>query len=646
VAAALVAGFCTPLGTVSAADPAGAPVATAPSAKLPVEAFGALPFLSGPEISPDGRHLVAGSVIGGKKAVVLADLDAPGYSLQKIALPDNVEVIWTRWAGNGKVLLSLLVPGKLYGVEFKSSRMLVYDVQARTVSPLADKVGGLDGDNVIFVDPAGAFLLVSAQRSLFEWPSVLRYDLATLKAEQVVNPKDGVARWYADPHGVVRAGLGRDGDRWWLYYRENEQSGFRRVAKGKSDQTMFDVEKLVPVAGSDKGYVLANKATGRYGVYRYDFVTDTIGEPVFENKDVDIDSIVISPRTGDLEAIRYVEDRDRVMWLDAGMKALQARLDRALPELVNDIVSRDAADRRMVIWSSSASDAGGYYVFDRAKGEMKEFARPYAALDQAALASVQPVRYAARDGLQIPAYLTLPLGRKAAGLPLVILPHGGPFLRDKWEYSAWVQFLANRGYAVLQPNFRGSTGYGKPFVDAATGEFGRKMQDDLDDGVRWLVSRGLVDPKRVCIMGGSYGGYAALWAAVRNPDIYRCAISFAGISDVGAMLRYDRGLMTATRYYRDWRDRIRGDAHFDLDAVSPIRRAAEIKMPLLIAHGKDDTTVPPGQSIKLHEALEKSRVAHEYVLYPDEGHGFSKVEDSVDFLKRVDAFLAKYNPAG
>jgi dipeptidyl aminopeptidase/acylaminoacyl peptidase len=147
-------------------------------------------------------------------------------------------------------------------------------------------------------------------------------------------------------------------------------------------------------------------------------------------------------------------------------------------------------------------------------------------------------------------------------------------------------------------------------------------------------------------MGASYGGYAAMWAAARNPDTYRCAISFAGISDVGSMLRYDRGLMTATRYYRDWRDRIRGDAHFDLDAISPIRRAAEIHVPLLIAAGKDDSTVPPGQSIKLHEALEKAHFAHEYVLYPDEGHGFHKVQDSVDFLKRVDAFLAKYNPAG
>jgi dipeptidyl aminopeptidase/acylaminoacyl peptidase len=171
------------------------------------------------------------------------------------------------------------------------------------------------------------------------------------------------------------------------------------------------------------------------------------------------------------------------------------------------------------------------------------------------------------------------------------------------------------------------------------------MQDDLDDGVRWLAERGIADPKRVCIMGASYGGYAALWAAARNPDIYRCAISFAGISDVGAMLRHDKSMLVAQRYYRDWRDRIRGDSKFDLDNVSPIERALDIRIPVLLAHGKNDTNVPPSQSAKLHEALKRAGREHEYVLYPDEGHGFSKPEDAADFMKRVDSFLAKHNPA-
>ena len=261
------------------------------------------------------------------------------------------------------------------------------------------------------------------------------------------------------------------------------------------------------------------------------------------------------------------------------------------------------------------------------------------------LSQVESVKYDARDGLSIPAYLTLPKGRDPAALPLIVMPHGGPFIRDTWSYNPWAQFLADRGYAVLQPNFRGSTGYGRAFVEAGEGQWGRKMQDDIDDGVKWLVQLGKVDPRLVCIMGASYGGYAAMWGAARNPEIYRCAISFAGISDVKAMLKYDSRIGVPRRYYRDWRDRVRGDAGFDLDAISPIEAADRIRVPLLIAHGKDDTNVPVSQSVKFHEALTRAGVPHEYVIYEGEGHDFEKVENSADFLRRVEAFLTKHNPA-
>jgi dipeptidyl aminopeptidase/acylaminoacyl peptidase len=327
------------------------------------------------------------------------------------------------------------------------------------------------------------------------------------------------------------------------------------------------------------------------------------------------------------------------------MQSLQARLDKALPNRVNRIVSRDSTDNRFIVWSAAASDPGVYYLYDRSRRELTEIARPHGKLEGKRLAPVEAVRYKARDGLTIPAYLTKPEGRAGKALPLIVMPHGGPFIRDRWQYDGWVQFLANRGYAVLQPNFRGSTGFGKDFVDAASGQFGRKMQDHLDDGVRWLVAQGVVDPKRVCMMGASYGGYAAMWAAARNPDIYRCAISFAGISEVRSMLRFNGGGWVARRYYRDWRDRIRGENKSDLEAVSPLSRASRVKVPLLIAHGDDDKIVPIAQSRRMHEALRQAKVDHEFIVYPGEGHGFRKSQNSVDFLKRVETFLAKHNPS-
>ncbi|HEX8571858.1 MAG TPA: S9 family peptidase [Allosphingosinicella sp.] len=638
-AAALLAALAS--GSASPQSEAG------PPPPIPAEAFGALPFFTAPEISPDGSRLVAGSVSDGRKAVVLADLTRPDYALARIDLSDKFEMLWARWAGNRRVLMSLVIPTTLYGTEIRTSRLFLFEVDTGKVHPLDGKIGGVDGDDVIHADPAGDYILLSAQRSIFETPAVLHVDLNTRKARQLVKPYPGVWSWYADRDGTVRAGLGTENGRWWLFYRESGQAGFKKVGTGRrpENESLTDVEKLLPVAGSDKGYAIANKSTGRYGVYRYDFVTDALGEPVFEHPEVDVDGVGFSPRTGDPDSVSYADDRDRVAWLDPAMKSVQARLDRLLPGAVNRIVSRDASDRRMVVWSGGASDPGTYYIFDRAKGELRELARPYAALDGKPLAPVRPVRYRARDGLQVPAYLTLPLGRPARGLPLIVMPHGGPFIRDKWAYEPWAQFLANRGYAVLQPNFRGSTGYGKAFVEAASGQFGRKMQDDLDDGVRWLAGQGIVDSGKVCIMGASYGGYAAMWAAVRNPDIYRCAISYAGISDVGEMLRFDRSQWIAQRYYRDWRDRIRGDGGFDLAKVSPISRASEIRIPLLIAHGRKDGNVPFAQSKKLHEALLRAKVPHDFVIYPDEGHGFSRVENSVDFLKRVERFLGRHNPA-
>jgi dipeptidyl aminopeptidase/acylaminoacyl peptidase len=241
--------------------------------------------------------------------------------------------------------------------------------------------------------------------------------------------------------------------------------------------------------------------------------------------------------------------------------------------------------------------------------------------------------------------VTLPKGRPATNLPLILMPHGGPFERDHRSYDALVQFLANRGYAVLQPQFRGSTGQGKDFVAKGYGEWGRRMQDDLDDGVDWLVRSGQVDPNRVCIVGASYGGYAAMWGAIRNPDRYRCAASMAGVSDLPKMIRYDRRLFSATRYFKEWRSKVEGEKNVDLRTVSPINFADRLKIPIFIAHGEKDENVPPEQSRAMVAALTKARADVSSKFYPDDSHGWDKTEDLHDWLARLEAFLARHNPA-
>ncbi len=225
------------------------------------------------------------------------------------------------------------------------------------------------------------------------------------------------------------------------------------------------------------------------------------------------------------------------------------------------------------------------------------------------------------------------------------MPHGGPFgVRDTMEFDADVQFLANRGYAVLQPNFRGSSSYGEDFYKKGVGEVGRAMQDDLDDGVDWLANEGTIDPHRVCILGASYGGYAALWGVIRNPEKYRCAVSLAGVTDLKRQLRYDSKFFSR-KGARGWRSKIEGEERFDLDAVSPVGHIDQLTRPVFIAHGDADGTVPQSQYDRFVESAKKAGKPIEAKLYKGEGHGLADPKNRADYYDRVGAFLTKYNPA-
>jgi dipeptidyl aminopeptidase/acylaminoacyl peptidase len=266
----------------------------------------------------------------------------------------------------------------------------------------------------------------------------------------------------------------------------------------------------------------------------------------------------------------------------------------------------------------------------------------------AAIAPVRNLTYKAGDGLEIPAYLTLPVGREAKNLPLIVLPHGGPEARDEPGFDWWAQALASRGYAVLQPQFRGSAGFGRKFVEAGHGQWGRKMQSDLSEGVRHLAKEGIVDSKRVCIMGASYGGYAALAGATLEPDVYRCAVSVAGVSDLPVMLKDEvrsaGGVnRTGVRYWAKFMGtsfQKRGE----LDAVSPAAQAARAGGPILLIHGKDDTVVPFEQSEIMHRALKRAGKPVEFVTLAAEDHWLSRGATRLEMLKRAVSFVEKHNP--
>lgn len=625
---------------VSAQAPAEPVALTKPTAAD----FGALPFMNFPEMSPDGSRMAARGHVDGRTVMIVSTLSATQTTSVALPLFPDHQLDWYRWAGNGKLLVSISRLSDFQGEEVRVTRVVVMDIATRKTFMAGPKTQGVDGDDVIYVDPDGAYMLLSTQATVYDYPSVHRIELATGKSRQIVAQSEYVWRWFTDKSGVVRGGVGHQNGNWWVVYRSGGEGPFKRTIQRKAGGGGTEVDRFEPMAGQDGGYAVATSPAGRFALYRYDFRTDALGEMVYENPSVDIDDYDIAA-DGKLRAIYYTDEHGMIEWFDPALKAFQARLNKALPGSIVRIVSSNRDRTRYLVWAGASDDPGRYFMFDKTTNVMSLAFAPFDRLADKQLATMKPVRYKARDGLEIRGYLTLPPGRDPKKLPMVVMPHGGPFARDQLGYDPWAQFLASKGYAVLQPNFRGSTGFGKAFVERGVGAWGRGMQDDIDDGVAWLAGSGIADAKRVCIMGASFGGYAAMWAAARNPDIYRCAISFAGISDVGAMLRYDRKQFSAPRYFSDWRDRVAGDKSFQLDQISPVRAIDRMTVPILIAHGSKDSNVPMSQSRRLHDALIKAGKAHDYVIYEGEGHGFEKPENSIDFLERVGRFLDLHNPA-
>jgi dienelactone hydrolase len=584
-----------------------------------------------PQLSPDGMRVAARAMVDGLPRLALFDATASRPSARPLALPEEERLEWHRWTGASTLLVSLLRQG-----DAPTSRLVSIDLgSARQTQLGAPRPAGA-GDALLHVDSRGRFLLLASQRG-GATPGVYRIDLSTGAVALAVAPQPHVWEWFADAAGVVRAGRALAGPRSWMVYRRDEGARFSRSRRAAG---AADFEQVVPVRGSDQGYALASMPGGRTGVYRYDFRTGRLGRLAYAHHEADVDSFD-SGEDGRLLGVTLGDGVGAPLWLDPALAARQQTVDLLLPGRVNRVLSDAPAGGRLLVFSESAGDPGAFYLVAGARATLLSEINP--ALAGRPGAAMRAIRYAARDGLDITGFLTLPAGRDSHGLPLIVMPHGGPFARDDWGYDPWVQYLAARGYAVLQPNYRGSTGRGADFVARGDGQWGRGMQDDLDDGVAWLAAAGTIDPKRVCIMGASYGGYAALWGAVRDPGRYRCAISFAGISDVAAQLAYDRKTFRDADF-RIWKRRIQGRAP-SLDALSPLARVRVLRTPLLLAHGTADDTVPPDQSERLHKALNALGYPHDYVAYAGEGHTLADPANDADFLERVGRFLQAHNPS-
>jgi dipeptidyl aminopeptidase/acylaminoacyl peptidase len=480
-----------------------------------------------------------------------------------------------------------------------------------------------------------AALNVRDRRLMDVWRIDLRTGAATLEVE---NPGD-VAWWIADEDLVVRAARVRNPDDGFeVRVRADSAAPWRTLLSTAPDEWVFPLDFtkdgrvliLLSSLGSDTIRVVTRQI-------------ESSAETVVASMDgLDAERVMIHPTRKVIEAVAFEPGRRQWCVIDPGIAA-DFEAIRNLDDGDFRVVSRDVDDRKWIVEFQGAHRSTRHFLWDRAakKGDLLFSDRP--GLDEFQLAEVRPIEYRARDGLKVHGYLAIPPGVEPRNLPLVLNVHGGPWLRDYWTLNLWTQLLANRGYAVLQPNFRGSMGYGMKHLHAGDRQWGRAMQDDLTDGVRWAVDEGIADAERVAIIGLSYGGYAAVAGAAFTPDLYKCAIDLCGSCNLFTMIRSFPPHIAMRALWNARVGNLDDPADKELlTNASPIFAAERIRIPLLIALGANDSRVKQSEAEQIVAAIEKNGGAATYVVYADEGHGLTRPANTMDFLARVEGFLAEH----
>jgi dipeptidyl aminopeptidase/acylaminoacyl peptidase len=403
-------------------------------------------------------------------------------------------------------------------------------------------------------------------------------------------------------------------------------------------------------------YVISGAGRDKSALFAYDVGTGKVApRPLVDLEEYDFSGTLVT-NASKLLGVRYTVDSEAVAWFDQAMKAAQDTVDKLLPGRVNALSVGVRSETPFVLvesWSDRQPPV--LLLFNRDTGKLSKVGDSRPAIAAARMGTQDLVRVKARDGRAIPTWLTMPAKANGKGrqLPTVVLVHGGPYVRGgEWGWDAERQFLASRGYLVLEPEYRGSTGYGAAHFRAGWKQWGLAMQDDIADATRWAIAEGMADPKRICIAGASYGGYAALMGLVRNPALYRCAIDWAGVTDIDLLYTGDwtRDSDTSDAYKRYGMPALVGDRVADaaqFAATSPLKQAARITQPLLLAYGGADRRVPLYHGRKFYDAVKQTNKNVEWVVYEDEGHGWTLVETRVDFWGRVEKFLGRHiGPGG
>jgi dipeptidyl aminopeptidase/acylaminoacyl peptidase len=614
---------------------------------LPLTAFAAAPRISDATISPDGRYLAILTSIRKAQTLVVQDRSAtgPGALHAVIGAADGFELLWCRWASDTRILCGMHAPGDSHGVLVSKTRLIGADADGKNVKVLME-VEDAPGYSLLgrFLAwdvpgrPNIVLMLASntpeskglsdtrAQGSADARPSVFALDATSGELKMEISPHSPLTAYLVDPQGAVVLGWGAAyGGTNEYDVRDPQTHGWRKLANLPG--TLKPV--ALCAAALDCAYALGD-SDGHTALWKIDLTGKEQPAVDFSYPSADLDTPLLAD-DGHLLGVRYDTAEPTVYYVDAAAAAIVDNLKRLLPGQFIQIESHTRDGHQLVVKASSDTDPGSFYLYDIAKNSIARLGGGYPDLVAERIGHAGPVTFPAKDGTTVPGYLTLPPGGAAKNLPLVALPHGGTSEHDTREFNLMRAFLVSRGYAVLQVNYRGSSGLGSKWSSDAHGDWSGLPYSDVVDGVRWAIAQGIADAQRVAIVGSEYAGYLALLGAERNPDLFHCAVSIGGYSDLalpapGAMPMMGFGPPPANL------DKLRADA--------PHAHAADFKVPVLLVHGERDTVVTVEQSKAMDVALTAAHKPHQLLLLPGADHTLNMEDDRAKMFTALETFLA------
>ncbi len=613
------------------------------AAPLPVEAFGKLPEARQVTLSPDGNKFAFLRNIKGSIYIGVTDLLK--NKTKYIVKTDNEKFKIARyiWANNDTILISANYPVRQRTFKYSESRLLkinVNDSNAVATSVIKyhkkDHVSQFQTNIIDMLPDDPDHILMVLDLKTPNQPDVYKINLHSSKKRSLVyRGKSYINDWMTDRQHRVRLGFGRDETKIFFRLLDLKSEKWRNIW----EYEIFDAPDITPLGfGLDPNqlYIRAlHKA--RYAIFKVDVSKHELTkELVYADANYDIEgSLIYSKKSGEVIGVYHGEADDAKVFFAPEYANFQQSLNKAIPDAFNNIISMSADERKYILFTSSDQVPGAYYLGNRDDTSLSFVLEQYPLLYQHKLGSKSKVSYKARDGVMLEAYVTLPDAGIKKNNPAIVLPHGGPMARTYGGFDWFTAFFANRGYTIIEPNFRGSSGYGFEFEMASIGKWGGKMQDDLADTANWLVENYSIDKNKICILGGSYGGYAALMAAVKQQATFRCAASFAGVADLEFIVRKSYRFTNSDVVKKQFGNK-------DLDEKSPINFAKQINIPVMLIHGSEDRVVDVAHSRNMYDELQDHDKDVEYVELANGNHHMSIEANRLKVLTSFEKFLAKH----